>query len=96
MRAGVATIVIGSIELDKPVEHEERKKKGLTFTMTLVSDGNGATCSAGGKLQMASTFVSVSVGSADGTRACDLVRGRRRLGAPAGALDAVGTQVLVQ
>lgn len=62
--------------------------------MALIGDGNGATRAAGGESQVAGTLVGVSVGSADGARAGDLVRGR--LGAPAGAPHTVRAQVLVQ
>jgi len=62
--------------------------------MALISDGNGATCATGGESQVAGTLVGVSVRSANGARAGDLVRGRLR--APAGAPHTVRTQVLVQ
>lgn len=65
------------------MREREREGGGLTFTVTLISDGNGATRAAGGESQVAGTLVGVSVGSADGTCAGDLVR--ECLGAPAGA-----------
>lgn len=64
------------------------------LAMALISDGNGATRAAGGESQVAGTLVGVSVGSANGPRAGDLVRGHLR--APAGAPHTVRTQVLVQ
>lgn len=67
--------------------------KRLTFAMTLIGNGNGATRATSGKSQVAGTLVGVSVGSAYGACANDLVRGR--LGTPASASDAVRTQVLV-
>lgn len=62
--------------------------------MALIGDGNGATCAAGGKSQVAGTLVCVSVGPANGACGGSLLRGR--LGAPAGAPHAVRAQVLVQ
>lgn len=62
--------------------------------MALIGDGNGATCAAGGKSQVAGTLVGVSVGPANGACGGSLLRGR--LGAPAGAPHAVRAQILVQ
>lgn len=64
-------------------EGGEAQREKLTFAMTFISDGNGATRAAGGKSQVAGTLVGVSVGSADGAYADDLVR--ECLRAPAGA-----------
>ena len=72
----------------------ERSKRRLTFAVALIGDGNGATCAAGGKSQVAGTLVGVSVGPANGACGGSLLRGR--LGAPAGAPHAVRAQVLVQ
>lgn len=61
--------------------------------MTFISDRNGTTSAAGGESQVASALVGISVGSADGTHARALMGCAR---APAGALDAMRAQVLVQ
>ena len=69
-------------------------KRRLTFAVALIGDGNGATCAAGGKSQVAGTLVGVSVGPANGACGGSLLRGR--LGAPASAPHAVRAQILVQ
>jgi len=57
--------------------------------MTFISDRNGATRAAGGESQVTGTLVGVSVGSADGACAGDLMR--ECLGASAGAPHTVRT-----
>lgn len=77
-----------------PLATTNRGTVCVLFAVALIGDGNGATCAAGGKSQVAGTLVCVSVGPANGACGGSLLRGR--LGAPAGAPHAVRAQVLVQ